>query len=341
MSSHPAVLLYALTAAWAAVVAAIALAGPWRRDPMGPAGVVGAITLVVIGLDVMTGSRLQLNTPFGLNVLWGGRLYGEDNNTVGLYAASAVLCAAWLGGAILRSTAWGQPGESGWRGARGRAVLAVSGVALFAVVASGWPGFGAKVGGTIAMVPGLVLLIMAVAGVRITPRRVALALVSGAAVIAAFALVSYLTPVAGHSDIGAFAGQALHGGGGGTLQRKISTNLSSLTGTPYNLIIPLALIGLGVLLLRPTWFGAGSLVQARRKVPLLGITLAVIWLMGLLGWFAEDSGVAVPGAMFPFVLPLAIAMVSGVPLYEDSRRAGIRRFTPAVASPRTGTQARP
>jgi hypothetical protein len=45
-------------------------------------------------------------------------------------------------------------------------------------------------------------------------------------------------------------------------------------------------------------------------VPLLGTSLAAIWLTGLLGWLAEDSGVAVPGAMFLFVLPLAIAIVS-------------------------------
>jgi hypothetical protein len=315
--SHPAVLLYLLAATWAAVVAAIALAGPWRRDPMGPVGVVGAITLAVIGLDVITGSRLELSTPFGLNVLWGGRVYGEDNNTVGLYAASAIVCAAWLAGLLKKS------------GKTPTALVTASAVTVFAVVASGWPGFGAKVGGTVASVPGFVLLIMAVAGVRITVKRVLLAAVSGVVVIAAFGLVSYFLPVA-HSDIGAFVGQALHGGGAGTLQRKISTNLSSLTGTPYALIIPLAVFMLGAALLRPGWFGAGALTRAKEQVPLLGISLAAIWLTALLGWFAEDSGVAVPGAMLPLVLPLVIAIVSGVP----GGSANVdQRSEPATASP--------
>jgi hypothetical protein len=33
---HPAVLLYGLAAAWTAVIAVIALAGPWGRRPLGP-----------------------------------------------------------------------------------------------------------------------------------------------------------------------------------------------------------------------------------------------------------------------------------------------------------------
>jgi hypothetical protein len=331
MLPHPAVLLYLLTAAWAAVLAVVALTGPWRRDPLGPAGIVCSVTVAVIGLDVMTGSRLELNTPFGLNVLWGGRFYGEDNNTVGIYGAAAILCAAWLASLLLRRGPAQPAGRTGWRGPRGQAVLAASAVALFAVVASGWPGFGGKVGGTIAVVPGLLLLIMAVAGVRITWRRAVLLAVSGVLVIAAFGLVNYFVPLTGHSDIGAFAGQALQGEGGGTLQRKISTNLSSLTATPFSLIIPAVVVALGVLLLRPEWFRAGALTHARRAVPLLGISLAAIWVVAVLGWFAEDSGVGVPGAMLPLVLPLAIAIVASAPVDRARRPGPVTR--PAILEP--------
>ena len=100
---HPAVLLYSLAAAWAVVIAAIALAGPWRRDPLGPPGAVAALTLAVIALDVMTGSRLELGTPFGLSVLLGGRFYGADNNTIGIYGAAGILCSTWLAAMVLRS----------------------------------------------------------------------------------------------------------------------------------------------------------------------------------------------------------------------------------------------
>jgi len=194
----------------------------------------------------------------------------------------------------------------------------VSAVALFAVIASGWPGFGAKVGGTIAMVPGFVLLIMAVGNIRLSARRAVLVILSGVGLFAAFALVNYFVPVTGHSDIGAFAGQALHGGAGGTLQRKINTNLASLTTTPYNALIPVIVAGLGLLLLRPGRFRAGALTRAWQTVPLLKVSLATIWLMAVLGWFAEDSGVGVPGATLPFILPLAIAIVAAAVSRDDA-----------------------
>ena len=343
---HPAAVLYSLAAGWAIVIAVVALAGPWRRDPMGPPGMVAAITLATIGLDVMTGSRLEVSTPFGLSVLLGGRFYGEDNNTIGIYAAAGVLCAAWLSAAVLRSgVSWpGQrrpPGTDSPGGTRRRAVLVVSAVAVFAVIASGWPGFGAKVGGTIAMVPGFVLLIMAVANVRLSPRRVALAALSGVGLFAVFALVNYFVPVTGHSDIGFFAGQALHGGAGGTLQRKISTNIASLTTTPYNLLIPLIVAGLGLLLLRPDWFRAGALARAWQTVPLLRVSLVTIWLMGVLGWFAEDSGVGVPGATLPFILPLAIAIVAAAASSGDETPAGHPGARTAADSPAAAAANRP
>jgi hypothetical protein len=382
---HPAVLLYSLAAAWAVVIAAIALAGPWRRDPLGPPGAVAALTLAIIALDVMTGSRLELGTPFGLSVLLGGRFYGADNNTIGIYGAAGILCSAWLAAMVLRSAgrrsgarrpadtrlsadasrsdgaslsadasrspgmSWrtaanGWAASGGWGGPRGRAVLVVSAVALFAVIASGWPGFGAKVGGTIAMVPGFILLIMAVANVRLSARRAVIVALSGLALFAVFALVNYFVPVTGHSDIGAFAGQTLHGGAGGTLHRKISTNIGSLSTTPYNFLIPLIVVGLGLLLLWPDRVTGGALPRAWQTVPLLKVSFVTIWIMAVLGWFAEDSGVGVPGSTLPFVLPLSISIVASAALSGDQappENHDQGRWSPGVFSdPSAGSRAR-
>ncbi len=201
---HPALLLYSMALGWAVLIAAAALTGPWRRDPFGPPGAVAAITVAVIGLDVMTGSRLQLGTPFGLSALAAGRFYGVGNNALGIYGASGVLLAAWA--AVIAGRA--RPGRptvrahpagyaspmshssSNGLAGRGRAVAAAAAVALFTVVASGWPGFGAKVGGTIAMVPGFLLLLAAVAGIRITFRRGLLIGVSGLVLVTGFALLN-------------------------------------------------------------------------------------------------------------------------------------------------------
>jgi hypothetical protein len=305
MMAHPAAVLYSLTVVWAVVIAGIALAGPWRRDPLGPAGVVAATTAGVIALDMMTGTHLMRETPFGLDVLVTGRFYGLGNNAVVIYGASGILCAAWLGGATLR------------RGSRERALAVMAAAAVVTVVAVAWPGFGAKVGGTVAMVPGFLVLLAAAAGVKLTARRWALIAVSGVVLVVAFALVSYFAPTGGHSDIGGFVGQSLHGGAGDTLQRKISSNVGSLTANPFMFVIPVVLIALGTVVAWPARLRARLLVQAYERVPLLRAALSAVWLVGVLGWFAEDSGVTVPAAALPFVLPLVVVILSSVP--RDAR----------------------
>jgi hypothetical protein len=255
----------------------------------------------VIALDVMTGSRLQMGTPFGLSALTAGRFYGIGNNAVEIYGASAILCAAWAGAAVAR------------HGSRGRAVLTAAAVLLVAVVAAGWPGFGAKVGGTIAMVPGFLLLLAALAGLKINARRAAVVAVSGVALITAFALVNYFVPVTGQSDIGGFVGQVLHGGAGSILQRKVSSNVGSLTVSLWSLLIPVVVIVGGLVIGWPARFRAWLLVRGYQTIPLLKTILVAIWLMAVLGWLAEDSGVTVAGAELPLVLPLIVVILSSLP----------------------------
>jgi hypothetical protein len=322
--AHPAAVLYSLAVVWAVVIAGIALAGPWRRDPLGPAGVVAAVTAGVIALDMMTGTHLMRETPFGLDVLVTGRFYGLGNNAVVIYGASGILCAAWLGALALR------------RGSRERALAVMAAVAAVTVVAAAWPGFGAKVGGTIAIVPGFLVLMAAAAGIKLTARRWALVAVSGVVLVVAFALVSYLIPVTGHSDIGGFVGQSLHGGAGDTLRRKISSNLGSLTANPVMFVIPVLVIVLGAVVAWPAQLRAGLLARAYERVPLLRAALSAVWLVGLLGWFAEDSGVTVPAAALPFVLPLVVVILSSVPRDAAVPAAG---FTPAPAPARRTTPA--
>ena len=269
-------------------------------------------TVAVLGLDVMTGSRLQLETPFGLSMLEAGRFYGIGNEALGIYGITALFAAAWLALGALRRSAHSRAHSrpSSRRPGMGRALAAVAVVATFAVFASGWPGFGGKVGGTIAMVPCFALLLMAVAGVRLSWRWLALAAVSGLALFVVFALVSYFTAVTGKSDIGTFAGDALHGHAGGLLLRKIGSNLGSLSVNMFSPLIPIVVVVTGLMLWRPSWFGLKTMPLAYAAEPLLRPILAVLWLMPVLGWFADDSGVIVPAAALPLALPLGIAALA-------------------------------
>jgi len=269
------------------------------------------------------------------------------NNALGPYGAAGILAAAWLAVVAARRaplTRGGDPAKpqatlarggdpvqpsatlarvgnpSAPSAARREATLAVAGVAAFAVIASGWPGFGSKFGGTVAMVPGFILLGLHAAGVRVTLRRAALIAVSGIAAVVVFALLNYFVPLTGPSHIGEFVGQVLHGGAGGVLQRKISSNVGSLTITPYSPLVPLVVIVLGLLLLRPRWFGAWWLPRTWAAQPMLHATMAALWVVAVLGWLADDSGVTVAAAALPFALPLAIAMHAGVPDVPGSGR---------------------
>src|SRR5580692_2309056 len=325
--AHPAACLYGLAVAWAAVIGAIALVGPWRRDPLGPFGVICLLTVVVLGVDVMTGSRLQLETPFGLSVLQAGRFYGIGNEALGSYGITGLLAAAWLALLALRR----------YPSSRRPAVAVVAAVGLFAVFASGWPGFGGKVGGTIAMVPCFLLLAGAVAGIKLNWRLVLLVAVSGLALFVIFALISYFTPVTGKSDIGSFAGSSLHGHSGGLLLRKINSNIGSLSVNALSPLSPIVVVVTGLMLWRPSWFGLKTVPLAYAAQPLLRPIMGVLWLMPVLGWFADDSGVIVPAAALPLALPLGIAILAATSHFDGQSRYRNTAVT-GPSGPRTADQ---
>jgi hypothetical protein len=293
---HPAWWLYGMAIGWTLVVAAAALAGPWRRDALGPFGAIAAATLLLLAADVMAGSRLQQAAPFGLSLLVSGRFYGIGNNALGVYCVAALVGAAWLACVV----------------GKRRPVLVVGAVGLLAVVASGWPGFGAKVGGTIALVPCLLLLAAWLAGVRLSVRWAVPVLASGLVVFLAFALASYFLPGDGVSDIGTFAGNLLHGRAGDLLERKASANVGSLTLNVFSWLIPLAAVLAAAALWRPAALRLRTLALAFAAVPLVRVLAWLAWLVLVIGWFADDSGVIVPAAALPFVVPLTIAMAASV-----------------------------
>jgi hypothetical protein len=303
--AHPAWWLYGVAVVCTLAVAALALAGPWRRDPLGPFGAICTATVAALGLDVMTGSALQLEAPFGLSLLVSGRYYGIGNDVLGVWCVSVLVAAAWLGCTLPRPETLPR-----------LPLLAAGGIGLFAVFASGWPGFGAKVGGTIALVPCLVLLLIALAdggvraGIRVRWRWAVPIAVSGVALFAVFALVSYFVPAAGVSDIGTFAGNLLHGQGGGVLERKVGSNVGTLTVSVVRWLIPVAAVAAAVVLWRPSSLRLRTLPRAFEAAPVLRTVAWLCWLVLILGWLADDSGVIVPAAALPFAVPLVVSMAA-------------------------------
>ena len=118
LSAHPALACTRPRRAGAGRRAGGAGRLPPPSDPLAPFGLICLFTLVVLGVDVMTGSRLQLETPFGLSVLEAGRFYGIGNEALGIYGISGLLAAGWLALVLLRrapSRPRGGPRCSRWR----------------------------------------------------------------------------------------------------------------------------------------------------------------------------------------------------------------------------------
>ena len=114
---------------------------------------VSATTMVVLAVDVMTGSRLQLSSLMGLQPVVGGRYYGMGNPTFALFATATILLCTAVSSMLVLGRAAAGPRPSRWRVIGG-----------FAVVVDAMPFWGADGGGPPALVPGLVYLVLAVLG---------------------------------------------------------------------------------------------------------------------------------------------------------------------------------
>jgi len=307
--AHPAVVLWASVIGISALVGLVALRGPWRPRVFGPAGFVAALTAVVLGLDVILGSTLQLSSLYGLSTLVAGRFYGFGNVAFAVFAMTALLTATWAAATLLR------------RGRCRAAAVAVAVLGAVAVVVNGWPAFGADFGGVIAMVPGFALLAMGVAGARLTVLRVA-GIAAGAVIaVSGIALLDWLRPAADRSHLGTFVQQIMDGTAGAVIERKIDANLSSLTRTPpLAVIVPVLIVVLALVVLRPKQMGIRNLTRAYESEPALRPGLVACLVTAVLGFAVNDSGIIVPAVALAVAVPLAASAWASAAYQKDEPR---------------------
>jgi hypothetical protein len=292
----------------ATVLAGVAVSA-CSRWGMAAAGTVlcGLLWLVMV-TDVVTGGRLQINTPLGYTPTIAGRFQGFGNLAFGLVGAAALATATGLavrtpsGDTRTPSHMLGGP-VSWWAGF-------VGSVTLIAVAA---PAFGSDVGGTLAVAPSFALLVALLAGRRVRWRGVIAALVIAVGLVGVLALIDLQRPASSRTHLGRFLDRLLDGEGGLILRRKLQGNVTILTGSVWAMLFVVLIVAVGVL----SWQRRDRLRAALADRRVVSAFLAASGVMALLGFALNDSGIAVPAAMVTVAVPWLVAVL--VPVVERRR----------------------
>jgi hypothetical protein len=278
---------------FAGLLTGVALAGPWRRSAVVPGLVITGVTALVLALDVMTGSSLQLNTLMGYTALVAGRFYGFGNQAFSLFAVAAILTAAWLTEYPLR------------RQRKAVAVATVAVIGAFAVAVDGLPSFGSDFGGVLAMVPAFAMLGLMVAGKRVSPLKLGVFFAVGVVLVL---FISYLNSrSANPTHLGRFWQDLMDGDAWSVITRKFDAMLNSLGYWPYTLALAAAVVFLFFVLARPTRWRVSLLQGAYENSLTMRPALLCALTVGVIGTLVNDSGVVILSVAFSLATPLMLA----------------------------------
>lgn len=290
-------------AAIAVGLAAVALAGPWRKSPNRPAAFLVITTFLMIAVDLVTGAHLELSSMLGYSPVFAGRFYGIGNVGFAVFATCAMLAVAEF--ARLR------------RPFSLVLALIAGGLATFI---NGAPGIGADFGGLISLVVGFGVLVMLLVGTRISVVRVG-ALVAAALVVAlAVGYVDSLRPPEAQTHIGRFVAQLLRGGPravSDVILRKAEANWGLITRSVLTLSLVVAGTFLLVVLRKPR----GLLKAALKSAPGLRPGLIAVAAVNLAGFAVNDSGITIPAMGIAVATPYLLSVMLAVEEQPAMRRA--------------------
>ncbi len=254
------------------------------RTRYGPVAVVAGLSTVVLAVDLITGGHLQITSVTGYSPLVAGRFSGIGNVAFGAYAAVGLLALGRV---------------------RRLSLLLIGGAVL--IVVDGAPAWGSDVGGVLALLPALVVLVLLLTGRRVSVLRLAAAGAAGLLLVTASALVDHTRPPARRTHLGRFVDQLQDGTAGDVLHRKATAVLGLLFHTPLTALLPLVVVAVVLLVRRPP----RPLAAAFEDEPAYRHTLVALGVVCLLGFALNDSGAAVPALALVVVLPATVALVSG------------------------------
>lgn len=304
-AGSPVPVLTLVVASFAVLVTGAALAGPWRRDPLAPPAVVAALTLAVLGVDMLSSAPLGLVSVLGLQPVTAGRFYGQGNVGFGMALGSFVVLAAavlsWLGGSGRsgRSVGSGRTGSGRGRSVEAAVAVLLLGASFMVVAAAPWGG--ADFGGVAAVVVATGLLVMAALGLR---WRVGSLLALGLLGVVAAGAVMVLDWRRGpgrRTHLGDFVQRVLDGEALGIVTRKLDQSLGILLSYPLSWLAVLALVLVAaVVVRRPTWSAPLWRHPGVHPAAVAGLVAVA------LAWVLNDSGIAVVALALTVMIAAAL-----------------------------------
>ena len=249
-----------------------------------------AFTWLVVALDLVTGSMLQLNTVFGYSPIVAGRFVGAGNIVFAVFGVAALLTGALIA----------------YRGiARPFTMPLIVALLLVTIVIDGAPAFGSDVGGVLALVPALGITLVLLSGRKPRLRTAVVAGVAGVVVLGLFLIVDLAQPAESQTHLARLYEDTRDRGFGAlfdTIERKATANLRVFTSAIWTYFVPPALLAMVFLLRRPS----GRWQQFAFDYPKLRAGLIGGLVLAVTGFAVNDSGIVIPAVILSFLVPMAL-----------------------------------
>ena len=307
-SDHPTVTLAAVVIAIAAAITVACLLLRWRR-PYRFIAVQSGLTYIVLTVDGLVGTPLQAGSLLAAGPVFGGRFFGFGNVTFVVYAISALFTAAVVAQELHN------------RGRARTAVGTAAAIGTVAVVVDGWPTFGADFGGMLSLVPGVVLLVLLLAGVRMGVGRLVPVAATGIALVAIVSYLDYLRPAPERSHFGSFVARVRDGDAWELLSNKLDALFASVSG-PVGWVEVAGFALCVAAVLRPDRLHVPELATVYTAWPTLRPGLLAIATTCAIGSVVNDSGVLIAGLAVVATAPAIIATCAWWTVEEHARREG-------------------
>ncbi|MEV0787812.1 hypothetical protein [Kribbella sp. NPDC050459] len=302
---RPGVSLYVVTLGISALIGIAAYAILRRNAAVG----VAAVAYLVLLVDGVLGTPMQLGSMFTQGPVVGGRFYGFGNSTFPTLAVATLVLAGAAGNRLVPRS----------RSYAALAVLLIGGVAI---IVDGMPGWGTDFGGVIALTPAVLLLAWYTWRSRVTLRTVLGLGLTGFAAVAVLAIADYQRAPQNRTHFGTFVARLLDGDVTDVLIRKLELSLGYLDN-PGGWVLLVTVLAAFAAALWPQRVPSVAYRQWVNASPLNHPVLLALALCGLVAMLLNDFGVLLPAIMIGFVLPLLVAQ-----LVDQTRDRSTHQSTP-------------